>query len=227
MTDIFLSYGSEDRLKAATLAKLFSEIGWSVWWDRDLTGGQEWTPEILRRVREAKCVVVLWSRDSVGKEWVQKEAKEAENRGTIVPVLLQPSELETPTPSIQAVRLAVWKGGWTEDLRPLVEAVLKKVGHGTMPALAAMEDDKMLIRHAHEISRFEVAQIAFDYCAVSLEQEILRRSGHRFTEEEFQRKRDSYDRLRASLSPAKGTIGDEDLHELIDRFMKILVPEGS
>ncbi len=78
MADVFISYGSEDRLKASVLAKLFSNVGWDVWWDKEILGGKEWSPEILEEVRKARCVVVLWSRDSVKKEWVKKEAEEAE-----------------------------------------------------------------------------------------------------------------------------------------------------
>lgn len=78
MTDIFLSYATEDRLKAASLVKLFQEAGWTVWWDRHIEGGERWEPSIFDAVREASCVVVIWSRDSVGKAWVGREAEEGE-----------------------------------------------------------------------------------------------------------------------------------------------------
>ena len=44
MDDIFISYGSEYRIKAHTLAKLFTDLGWKVWWDKEITGGKEWSP---------------------------------------------------------------------------------------------------------------------------------------------------------------------------------------
>lgn len=34
MSDISLSYAREDRTKARTLADLFEECGWTVWWDQ-------------------------------------------------------------------------------------------------------------------------------------------------------------------------------------------------
>jgi hypothetical protein len=34
MSDIFISYASEDRSKAEPLAKALEEQGWSVFWDR-------------------------------------------------------------------------------------------------------------------------------------------------------------------------------------------------
>ena len=223
MADIFISYGSEDRLKATVLAKLFLDVGWSVWWDRDITGGEEWSPEILREVEEAKCVVVLWSRDSVKKEWVQREAEEAIKNRTLIPVLLQPSALETPTPSVQAIKLSTWEGNQSEELEPLLYAVAKKVG-GT--SRLEIKNHRIAInRSAHEISRIDVAQVVFNYCTVALEHEILRQRGHRFSEEDFQNKMDSFDQLKACLSPDKGNINNEDLHEFMGRFMDILVPE--
>lgn len=34
MTDIFISYASEDRPQAKRLAQALEQQGWSVWWDR-------------------------------------------------------------------------------------------------------------------------------------------------------------------------------------------------
>jgi hypothetical protein len=121
--DVFLSYATEDRLKAASLVKLFEEAGWEVWWDRAIGPGEEWEPAVLEHLRRARCVVVLWSRASVGKAWVRREAAEAEANGTLVPVLLQPAGLPNPTPRIQALRLATWEGAGTSELQELLEAV--------------------------------------------------------------------------------------------------------
>ena len=40
MADIFISYASEDRLRAEPLAKALEEQGWSVWWDRTIPPGE-------------------------------------------------------------------------------------------------------------------------------------------------------------------------------------------
>ncbi len=227
MTDIFLSYASEDRLKANVIVNLFSDVGWDVWWDRDISGGENWSPEILRKVSEAKCVVVLWSRDSVKKEWVQKEAEVALNNGTLVPVLLQPAMIETPTPSIQAIRLSVWTGHQTDDLKPLLDAVCGKIDGDEATDFENEDINLASSKSMREISRVEVAQVVFDYCAIALTHEILRQNEHRFSEDEFQSKRDCYDDLKACLAPEEGTVNEEDLHELMSRFMDVLHPEES
>jgi hypothetical protein len=222
--DIFLSYASEDRLKAVSIVKLFEEAGWQVWWDQAIGPGDPWEPAVLERVRAAKCVVVLWSRASVGKEWVEREAAEAEANGTLVPVLLQPTRLPRPSPHIQALRLATWEGDWTDQLRALLEAVRTRIGHGTLPDLAAPASRRRASEHIDRIERIEAAQAAMEYCASALKFELLRRGGHAFAPEEMQEGRDAYQRLASVLSTPEVPFQDEDLHELQAPFMDILYP---
>lgn len=40
MSDIFLSYSRDDRDAVEPLAEALAREGYSVWWDRNLTGGQ-------------------------------------------------------------------------------------------------------------------------------------------------------------------------------------------
>ena len=55
MADVFLSYASTDRVKASTLVSLLESAGWSVWWDRDVEGGEEWERRIDKELDAAKC----------------------------------------------------------------------------------------------------------------------------------------------------------------------------
>lgn len=213
MIDVFISYGSEDRLKANALANLFTELGWDVWWDKKLKGGVEWSPEIINTLKNSKSVVVLWSRDSIKKDWVIKEAKAAEVAGTLIPVLLQPSVLETPTPDIQAIKLSTWLGKRTKDLEPLIKAIAEKTNKNL--DLSLDEYDDVLKSSLKDISRVEVAQVVFDYCAVALRHEILRLNGHRFNQDELDEKVIAYDNLSECLSPEGGIVSREDLHESI------------
>jgi hypothetical protein len=36
VTDVFISYATEDRGPAAKLASALGALGWSVWWDRNI-----------------------------------------------------------------------------------------------------------------------------------------------------------------------------------------------
>ena len=40
-------------------------------------------------LREARCVIVVWSTNSVNSSWVRTEADEAQRRGVLVPALLE------------------------------------------------------------------------------------------------------------------------------------------
>ena len=49
MSDIFLSYAREDKDRAASLAKVLSDQGWSVWWDKEIPPGQSFDKVIETR----------------------------------------------------------------------------------------------------------------------------------------------------------------------------------
>ena len=83
MTDIFISYASEDRARAGQFAAAFEARGWAVWWDRRIVPGQAFDAAIEQALEAAKCVVVLWSPDSAASEWVKNEAAVGAERGVV------------------------------------------------------------------------------------------------------------------------------------------------
>ena len=89
MADIFISYASEDRERAAKLAQAFDANGWSVWWDRAIPAGRRFSDVIEEEIRRARCMVVLWSAVSVAKDWVVEEAEDGKSRGILVPVFIE------------------------------------------------------------------------------------------------------------------------------------------
>ena len=64
MADIFISYGTADRAEVAKLAAYLEAEGWSVWWDRGLTAGDEYRDEIMKHLALARAVIVVWSKTS-------------------------------------------------------------------------------------------------------------------------------------------------------------------
>jgi hypothetical protein len=109
MADIFLSYAREDQARIEPLVAAFQEQGWSVFWDRHIPAGQSWRSHIGEALRDAKCVVVVWSRHSVASRWVMEEAEEGQQRGNIVPVLLEAVELPIGFRGVQAGDLREWQ----------------------------------------------------------------------------------------------------------------------
>lgn len=110
MADIFISYANEDRERAAQLAALLESVG-TVWWDRRIPAGRTWRALLEQALGDARCMVVLWSENSVNSPWVGEEAEEARRLGkTLLPVLIQRVEPPMGFRTIQAADLIDWDG---------------------------------------------------------------------------------------------------------------------
>jgi len=115
---------------AARFAKAFEDHGYSVWWDDALRSGEAFDEVIERALREAKAVVVLWSKTSVMSRWVRAEATLADRNRTLAPVMIEPCERPIMFELTQTVDLSGWSGdaaakGWLSllaDVQGLVGA---------------------------------------------------------------------------------------------------------
>lgn len=88
MADIFIAYSRHDDAIAREIADALEKRGRSVWWDFRLLPGQSFQEEIIRRLDEAKKVIVLWSTTSTRSEWVYSEAHRALDAKKLIPVIL-------------------------------------------------------------------------------------------------------------------------------------------
>jgi TIR domain len=110
MSEIFISYARADKEKAELLANAFSQKGWSVWWDREIPPGKSFDETIENALASARCVVVLWSKNSVSSRWVKTEAAEGAERGILVPALIENVKIPLEFKRIEAADLADWRG---------------------------------------------------------------------------------------------------------------------
>jgi len=110
MSDIFISYASEDRDTARQLAKALETHGWSVWWDRTIPAGRTFVEVIDEAMSKARCVVVAWSATSTKKNWVLEEAQDGLDRGILVPVFIEQVTPPRGFRRIQAADLSEWDG---------------------------------------------------------------------------------------------------------------------
>jgi serine/threonine-protein kinase len=110
--DIFVSYKAEDRSRLAPLVDALEAEGFSVWWDARISGGSNWRHDIEEHLEAAKCVLVAWTKHSVGREgeFVRDEAGQARKRGTYLPVRLDQVDLPLGFREVQAVSLRGWHG---------------------------------------------------------------------------------------------------------------------
>ena len=90
MASVFLSYDHDDAGRAAPIVAALEKAGHSVWWDRQMAGGTEYSSEIESAVERSDAVVVLWSERSIRSPWVRDEAAEGRDQGKLVPVRLDP-----------------------------------------------------------------------------------------------------------------------------------------
>jgi len=110
MSDVFISYAREDYDTANKLARAFGDLGWSVWWDRNIVTGQAFDRAIEAQLESAKSVVVLWSRHSIESEWVKNEAAAAAERGVLVPASIEGVKLPLEFRRKQTADLTGWDG---------------------------------------------------------------------------------------------------------------------
>ena len=128
MSDIFISYAREDRDKAKTLAELFQQQGWSVWWDRSIPPGRSFDEVIEEALGAAKCVVVLWSKSSASSDWVKGEAAEGLQRKILVPVRIESANVPLEFRRLQTVDLSDWEGdAGHPELGGFLEAVAENI----------------------------------------------------------------------------------------------------
>jgi hypothetical protein len=85
MADVFISYSKADRPQAEALAEDLKRHGYSVWWDPDLYGGEDFHAVILREIDAAKAAIVIWSEASVKSHWVRGEAQHAQSQQKLIP----------------------------------------------------------------------------------------------------------------------------------------------
>jgi hypothetical protein len=141
MSDIFISYASQDRERARELAEALKQFGWSVWWDRQIPPGKTFDQVIEEELTAARCVTVLWSKDSVASRWVKTEASAAAEREILVPVLIEDVKIPFEFQRIQAARLVDWRRGTPhQDFDLLVKAVERTLGQPSKPPTSSWQN---------------------------------------------------------------------------------------
>src|SRR6185437_8178161 len=108
MADVFISYARADKARVAPLVAAIEAKGWSVWWDPEITPGQEFDDQIEAEIGAAKAVLVVWTPVSVASRWVRGEAREAAERGILVPVRFEQARLPMDVRAIHTTDLDDW-----------------------------------------------------------------------------------------------------------------------
>jgi adenylate cyclase len=137
LADIFVSYARNDKALVAPLVAALEAEGWSVWWDPEITPGEEFDSLISRELEGARSVIVVWTAGSVDSRWVRGEARDAADRGALVPVRFGIAKLPIDFRAVHTTDL----DNWGEDrdgaaFRGLCKALEAKLGVPNRPVSA-------------------------------------------------------------------------------------------
>jgi serine/threonine-protein kinase len=132
MSDVFVSYKAEDRRRVAPLVAALEADGFTVWWDAQIGGGDEWRRSIEQELDAAKCVIVVWSKRSVGPEghFVRDEANRALRRHVYLPVRIDKVDPPLGFGERQALGLTAWKGAHDDGRYQAVLAAVRAIVEG-------------------------------------------------------------------------------------------------
>lgn len=130
MGNLFLSYARDDRAAADRLGAALEAAGHRVWWDRQLSGGSQFSTAIEEELDAADHVLVLWSQHAVQSPWVRDEAAYARDLGKLIPLTLDGA----PAPLGFRQFHTVDASGWVNDGRAVLPDGLAKALGGTHAA---------------------------------------------------------------------------------------------
>lgn len=158
MASVFLSYSREDVERIRPLAAALERSGHHVWWDRHITGGEEYSGAIEQALESAEAVVVAWTAASVKSAWVRDEAGHGRDTRRLVPVTLDGYKPPLGFRQFQTIDLSKWNGKATSPaLEPLLDAVEKT---GRSPSSTAGGGDKAALSRRRPALSWQVAASA-------------------------------------------------------------------
>ena len=108
MADVFVSYARADRDRVEPLVRALEGQGYSLWWDTQIAPGQQFDEMITKELQHAGCVLVVWTKASVASRWVRGEARDAADRGVLVPVRFDEVQLPIDVRAIHTTDLDHW-----------------------------------------------------------------------------------------------------------------------
>ncbi|MBI1251746.1 MAG: TIR domain-containing protein [Alphaproteobacteria bacterium] len=113
MPDVFISYKKSDKDRVRPLVEHMRAAGLDVWWDEGIQPSMSWRGEIAKQLQAARCVVAVWTHDSVdpdGGQWVMEEATHGQRRRILAPVRLDIVDPPLGFGETQYADLAAWSG---------------------------------------------------------------------------------------------------------------------
>ncbi|MBS0381980.1 MAG: TIR domain-containing protein [Proteobacteria bacterium] len=164
MADVFISYARADKARVAPLVKAIEAKGWSVWWDPEISPGKEFDDEIDVELQAAKTVLVVWTPASVTSRWVRGEARDAAERGILVPVRFDQARLPIDVRALHTTDLDDWgENPASASAQACLQALGTMIAHAAGPAAVAGKAGatKTTAEAARQAPRFSICVLPF------------------------------------------------------------------
>jgi predicted ATPase len=124
LSSLFISYNRQDREIARRIKNaLENQLQCETWWDEDIHAASQWNQAIDDALKNARCVVVLWSTNSVTSDWVLQEAAVGRTLGKLMPVQIDSCNIPSSFTHLQTPKLHNWQGD-------VLDAEFKKLTNG-------------------------------------------------------------------------------------------------
>jgi TolB-like protein len=107
----FLSYARADRPDVARLVAALEAEGLALWWDQLIEGGAAFAKSIESALDGCDAVIVVWSKASVGSDWVLDEAGQGRDLRKLVAVSLDGTLPPLGFRQYHALNLTAWRSG--------------------------------------------------------------------------------------------------------------------
>ena len=122
---IFLSYSSNDRARVTVLAEELGLLGYVVWHDKELAGGDRWWQRILESIRSADIFIFCLSPSSINSKPCALEfAYAASLRKNLLPLYLtQLEDFQQLSPELQEVQIIPFYSNDLEYRRDLARSL--------------------------------------------------------------------------------------------------------
>jgi WD40 repeat protein len=107
---IFISYSSKSRTVVEALAVDLEALGYTVWFDRELTGGQDWWEEILHSIRRCQLFLYALTSEALDSYACKLEFDYATALNKrIMPVMLSDINISLLSTTLQKVQIVDYR----------------------------------------------------------------------------------------------------------------------
>lgn len=137
--DVFISYKREDRPLVDPIVRLLRQLAIDTWIDSQLEAGEAFPERINLQVESCHAHIVAWSTRSIQSTWVLAEGERGRQRGTLIPIFLEPCNPPAPFNVLHTPDFSGWTGEHTDAPWHAVLTVLaQKLARPGLPELAEL-----------------------------------------------------------------------------------------